>query len=212
MSKYRGPRCRRARRIGSDLSLTSGIRALDSKCKLATPPGMHGAKRVRISDYGRNLIEKQRICWTYGVSDTTFYRYHLEAIKQRSRLKKGTDKLSGEREGYNLLKFLECRLDNVVFRMGFSATRAEARQLVNHRTILVNGQLLDRPSYAVKLGDQISIRKTQARIQAALELSKQKPEVDWVSVDIEQLQGTVTGTPKFSADLKPDEVIAFYSK
>src|SRR6185312_17409984 len=98
MSRYLGPRCRRARRLGSDLSLTSGIRALDTKCKLNTPPGMHGAKRTRVSDYGRNLLEKQRICWTYGVSETTLYRYYQKASQQKGK-------------GYHFLRLLECRLD-----------------------------------------------------------------------------------------------------
>ena len=212
MSKYRGPRCRRARRVGCDLSLTSGLRALDSKCKLGTPPGMHGAKRTRVSDYGRNLSEKQAICWHYGILDSKLYRYHEEAIKRRNKLRHGV------REKYNLLGFLERRLAHVVFRMGFAATPAEARQLVVHRAIQVNDLLVDKPSYLLKPGDQISIRdrsKAQTRIHAAIELAKQKPEVDWIQVDMDRLQGTIIRLPESHecpASFQPNQVLEFYSK
>lgn len=204
MSKYRGPRCRRARRVGSDLFLMSGIRAIDTKCKLETPPGMHGAKRTRLSDYGRNLLEKQHICWTYGVSESTLRRYY-----QKASSKKG--------KGYNLLRLLEGRLDNVVYRMGFAATRAEARQLVNHRSIWVNSKVDNIPSRQLKPGDRIGVRdkaKSQTRIQAALELAKQRPDVNWVKRDDERLEGVFNTFPErteLSAEYQENKVVEFYS-
>jgi small subunit ribosomal protein S4 len=205
MARYIGPRCRKSRRLGSDLSLTSGIRALDSKCKLTVPPGMHGGKRTRISDYGRNLLEKQRLCWTYGVSENTLFRYYRKA----SRLKN---------KGYQLLRLLECRLDNVVYRMGFAATRAEARQLISHKTVLVNGRTVNIASYQVSPGSQIGIRdksKTQTRILAALELAKQRPDIGWIVVNVEQCQGILKLYPEreeLPQEFKENQVIEFYSK
>jgi small subunit ribosomal protein S4 len=216
MAKHLGPRCRLARRIGADLSLTSGIKPLESKCKLSTPPGMHGAKRVRTSDYARSLLEKQRICWTYGILDSALYRYHLEAIRRRHKIKKGVDsQLAKEKEGYNLILRLECRLDNIVYRMGFAATRAEAKQLINHKTILLNGRVVDKPSYEVKLGDQVSIReksKNQIRIQEARKLAKQRTEVEGLKIDDTLLTGEVIALPKLPTDFQLDKVKEFYSK
>ena len=146
MARYRGPTCKLARRLGTDLQLKSGIRALDSKCKLATPPGMHGAKRGRLSEYGVLLRQKQIIRRTYGVLERQFRIYYTKASKHSG--------ITGE----NLLKLLECRLDNVVFRMGFAATRAEARQLISHRSVKVNGNIVDIPSYQVKKVDVIEIK------------------------------------------------------
>lgn len=138
MARYRGPTCKLARRLGTDLQLKSGIRALDSKCKLATPPGMQPAKRGRLSEYGVLLRQKQLIRHTYGILERQFRLYYTKASKRKG--------ITGE----NLLKLLECRLDNVVYRMGFASTRAEARQLVSHRAVKVNSTIVNIPSYQVK--------------------------------------------------------------
>ena len=206
MARYRGPTCKLASRLGTDLQLKSGIRALDSKCKLATPPGMHGVKRGRLSEFGVLFRQKQLIRRTYGVLERQFRLYYAKASKRKG--------ITGE----NLLKLLECRLDNVIFRMGFSATRAEARQLVSHRSIKVNGNILNIPSYKVKVGDVIEIKeksKTQTRIQAALELAKQKPQPSWIDVDSTKLQGLVKLIPERSElplEFNENLVVEYYSK
>lgn len=206
MARYRGPTCKLARRIGTDLQLKSGIRALDSKCKLATPPGMHGVKRGRLSEFGILFRQKQLIRRTYGVLERQFRLYYAKASKRKG--------ITGE----NLLKLLECRLDNVIFRMGFSATRAEARQLVSHRSIKVNGHIVNIPSYQVKVGDVIEIKeksKAQTRIQAALELAKQKPQPSWIDVDSTKLQGLVKLIPERSElplEFNENLVVEYYSK
>src|SRR3990167_4299862 len=147
MARYLGPRCKLARRERADLSLTSGIRALDTKCKLDTAPGQHGARRGRETEHGIQLREKQKVRRIYGILERQFKNY----FKKASRLKGST--------GENLLKLLERRLDNVVYRMGFGSTRAEARQLVNHCAILVNGKVINIPSYLLLPGDVVSIRE-----------------------------------------------------
>lgn len=206
MARYRGPTCKLARRLGTDLQLKSGIRALDSKCKLATPPGMHGAKRGRLSEYGVLLRQKQIIRRTYGVLERQFRIYYTKASKHSG--------ITGE----NLLKLLECRLDNVVFRMGFAATRAEARQLISHRSVKVNGNIVDIPSYQVKKGDVIEIKeksKSQVRIQAAIELAKQKSQPAWLDVDFTKLQGIVKLIPERSElplEFNENLVVEYYSK
>ncbi|TLY47712.1 MAG: 30S ribosomal protein S4 [Gammaproteobacteria bacterium] len=206
MARYRGPTCKLARRLGTDLQLKSGIRALDSKCKLATPPGMHGAKRGRLSEYGVLLRQKQIIRRTYGVLERQFRIYYTKASKHRG--------ITGE----NLLKLLECRLDNVVFRMGFAATRAEARQLISHRSVKVNGNIVDIPSCQVKKGDVIEIKeksKSQVRIQAAIELAKQKSQPAWLDVDFTKLQGIVKLIPERSElplEFNENLVVEYYSK
>src|ERR1700730_858378 len=143
MARYLGPRCKLSRREGSDLSLMSGVRSLDTKCKLDTPPGMHGARRGRETEYGTQLREKQKVRRIYGILERQFSNY----FKKAARLKGST--------GENLLKLLESRLDNVLYKMGFAATRAMARQLVSHRTILVNGKNVNIPSYSLMPGDEI---------------------------------------------------------
>src|SRR5476649_2753825 len=156
MARYTGPRCKLSRREGTDLSLMSGVRSLDTKCKLDTPPGVHGARRSRETEYGVQLREKQKVKRIYGVMEKQFSNYFKEA----ARLKGST--------GENLLKLLECRLDNIVYRMGFGSTRAEARQLVSHRAILVNGEAVNIPSALVQANDVIALReksKKQARVQ-----------------------------------------------
>src|SRR5579883_3514008 len=166
MARYRGPTCKLARREGSDLSLKSPARAIDSKCKFENKPGQHGAaaKRSRPSDYAVQLREKQKVKRIYGVLERQFGNYY----KKASQLKGNT--------GENLLRMLETRLDNVVYRMGFAVTRAQARQLVAHKAIEVNGKKVNLPSYAVKAGDQISIAEKsrgQLRIKEALTLSQE---------------------------------------
>ncbi|MEN9917285.1 MAG: ribosomal protein [Pseudomonadota bacterium] len=206
MARYRGPTCKLARRLGTDLQLKSGIRALDSKCKLATPPGVHGAKRGRLSEFGVLFRQKQLIRRTYGVLERQFRLYYAKAAKRKG--------ITGE----NLLKLLECRLDNVVYRMGFAATRAEARQLVSHRCVKVNGSIVNIPSYQVKAGDVVEIKeksKSQTRIQAALELAKQKTQPAWIDVDFTKLQGIVKLIPERSElplEFNENLVVEYYSK
>lgn len=206
MARYIGPKCKLARREGTDLFLKSGVRALDSKCKLETPPGQHGTRRTRVSEYGLQLREKQKVRRIYGVLERQFRRYYTEATRRR-----GTT-------GEILLQLLECRLDNVVYRMGFGSTRAEARQLVNHGGVLVNGKPVDIPSYQVSAGDVISIRekaKNQVRIQAALELAQQQGLVSWVDVDATKLEGVYRAVPDrsdLSADINEHLIIELYSK
>lgn len=206
MARYIGPKCKLARREGTDLFLKSGVRPLESKCKLETPPGQHGARRGRLSDYGMQLREKQKVRRIYGVLERQFRRYYEEANRRR-----GTT-------GEILLQLLECRLDNVVYRMGFASTRAEARQLVSHRAVQVNGEMVNIPSYQVKPGDVISIRekaKQQVRIQAALELAQQQGFVHWVDVDPKKMEGTFKSIPERSdlpADINEHLIIELYSK
>ncbi|OGT63447.1 MAG: 30S ribosomal protein S4 [Gammaproteobacteria bacterium RIFCSPHIGHO2_12_FULL_45_12] len=206
MARYLGPRCKLARREKMDLSLTSGVRALDSKCKLDTAPGQHGARRGRETEHGIQLREKQKVRRIYGILEKQFKNY----FKKATRLKGST--------GENLLKLLESRLDNVVYRMGFGSTRAEARQLVSHCGTLVNGKAVNIPSYLVSPGDVISIRegaKKQLRIQSALTLSQGRPGCAWVEVDPATLSGTFKVLPERS-DLPPDIneqlIVELYSK
>lgn len=199
-------RCKFSRRERADLSLTSGVRSLDTKCKLDTAPGVHGARRGRETDYGVQLREKQKVRRIYGVLERQFVNYY----KKASRLKGA--------KGENLLKLLECRLDNVVYKMGFGATRAMARQLVSHRAILVNGKVVNIPSYLVSPGDVISIKeraKTQLRIQNALTLAQARQGCGWLEVDISNLTGTFKNVPE-RMDLPPDIneklIVELYSK
>ena len=206
MARYIGPTCKLARREGTDLFLKSGVKALGSKCNLETKPGMHGAGRGRLSDYGLQLREKQKVRRIYGVLEKQFSNYYKEA----SRLKGST--------GENLLKLLECRLDNVVYRMGFGSTRAEARQIVSHRSIMVNGKVLNIPSYQVKPGDVVSVRekaKNQLRVRAALELAGQRADVNWVDVDSSKMEGVFKALPErqdLSQDINENLIVELYSK
>ena len=155
MARYLGPVCKLSRREGTDLFLKSGVRALDSKCKAETAPGVHGVRRGRLSEYGLQLREKQKVRRMYGVLERQFRNYY----KRADRMKGAT--------GSNLLYLLESRLDNVVYRMGFGVTRAEARQMVSHKSVLVNGKTVNIPSYQVTAGDVVAIRekaKSQLRI------------------------------------------------
>lgn len=206
MARYIGPTCKLSRREGTDLFLKSGVRALDTKCKIDTAPGQHGARRTRVSEYGTQLREKQKVRRIYGVLEKQFSNYYKEA----ARLKGST--------GENLLQLLESRLDNVVYRMGFGSTRAEARQLVSHKGILVNDQAVNIPSYQVKPGDVISVRekaKNQLRIKGALELASSRAPIEWVDVDSGKLSGTFKARPdrqELSADINESLIVELYSK
>ena len=206
MARYLGPTCKLARREGTDLFLKSGVRPIDSKCKTDTKPGQHGQRRGRLLDYGVQLREKQKVRRTYGVLEKQFRGYYKEA----ARLKGAT--------GENLLQLLECRLDNVVYRMGFGSTRAEARQLVSHKSICVNGDVVNIPSYQVRAGDVVSVReksRQQLRVKSALELSAQRTEVDWVSVDQSKMEGEFTRKPdrmELPSEINENLIVELYSK
>ncbi|MBQ4834378.1 30S ribosomal protein S4 [Pseudoalteromonas sp. MMG010] len=206
MARYLGPKLKLSRREGTDLFLKSGVRAIDSKCKLETAPGQHGARKGRLSDYGLQLREKQKVRRIYGVLEKQFRNYYKEA----ARLKGNT--------GENLLQLLEQRLDNVVYRMGFASTRSEARQLVSHKAILVNGRVVNIPSYVITPEDTVVIReksKTQARIIAALELAEQREKPTWVEVDGKKMEGSFKRLPErsdLSADINEQLIVELYSK
>jgi small subunit ribosomal protein S4 len=207
MARYTGPRCKLMRREGLDLSLVSTRKSVDAKCKLNVLPGQHGANtKNKISGFGIQLREKQKIRRIYGVLEKQFRRYFAKA----SQLKGST--------GHNLLKLLESRLDNVVYRMGFGSTRAEARQLVSHKAVLVNGVSVNIPSYSVKSGDIISIKdksKNQVRIQESLSLAEQVGFPVWVEVNSKKMEGTFKVAPdrsEISSDINEQLVVEFYSK
>lgn len=206
MARYLGPKCKLSRREGTDLFLKSGVRPLDSKCKADTIPGQHGARRGRLSDFGVQLREKQKVRRTYGVLEKQFRGYYKEA----ARIKGAT--------GENLLQLLECRLDNVVYRMGFGSTRAESRQLVAHKSITVNGEVVNIASYRVSEGDSVAIRqkaKEQLRIKSALELASQRNPIDWVTVDQSKLEGQFTRKPEredLPSEINENLIVELYSK
>jgi len=206
MARYLGPTCKLSRREGTDLFLKSGVRALDTKCKTETAPGQHGQRRGRLSDYGVQLREKQKVRRIYGVLEKQFRNYYKEAARRRGAT------------GENLLQLLECRLDNVVYRMGFGATRAEARQLVSHSGILVNGKKVNIPSYQLAPGDVVSVReraKNQLRIQSAMTLSAQRGGVEWMEVDANKLEGTFKRVPDridLSSEINENLIVELYSK
>jgi small subunit ribosomal protein S4 len=207
MARYTGPRCKLMRREKLDLSLVSSRKSADAKCNLAVAPGQHGAKSGgKLSDYGIQLREKQKIRRIYGILERQFRKYFAEAER-----KKGST-------GENLLKLLESRLDNVVYRMGFGSTRAEARQLVSHKSICVNGSLVNIPSYLVKSGDVVSVNEKaqkQVRISEALSLSEQIGFPAWVDVNTKKMEGIFKTTPErneLSSDMNEQLVVEFYSK
>jgi small subunit ribosomal protein S4 len=206
MARYIGPKCKLSRREGTDLQLKSGVRSLDAKCKPETAPGQHGARRGRLSDYGVQLREKQKVRRIYGVLEKQFRNYYKEA----ARLKGAT--------GENLLQLLESRLDNVVYRIGFGSTRAEARQLVSHKGILVNGSVVNIPSYQVKPGDVVSVRekaKKQLRIQAAMSIAEQRGEQVWIEVNTDKLEGTFKSKPErqdLPSEINENLIVELYSK
>lgn len=206
MARYIGPTCKLSRREGTDLQLKSGSRALESKCKAETAPGVHGARRGRLSDYGLQLREKQKVRRIYGILEKQFRNYYKSAAR-------GTGAT-----GENLLQLLESRLDNVVYRAGFGATRAEARQLVGHKGVSVNGAMVNIPSYQVKPGDVVSIRekaKKQLRIQNAVELSKSRAPIHWVETDATKLEAVFKTAPErsdLSAEINENLIVELYSK
>lgn len=206
MARYLGPKCKLARREGTDLFLKSGVRPIDSKCKTDTIPGQHGQRRGRLSDYGVQLREKQKVRRIYGILEKQFRGYYKEA----ARLKGAT--------GENLLQLLESRLDNVIYRMGFGSTRAEARQLVSHKAITVNGKVVNIPSYQVAEGDVMAIRpkaKEQLRIKFALDMAGQRSQIDWMTVDHNKLEGQFTRKPERSdlpKEINENLIVELYSK
>ena len=207
MARYIGPKCKLARREGTDLFLKSARRSLDSKCKLETKPGQHGVKSgMRQSDFGNQLREKQKLRRTYGILERQFRRYFQAAAKGKGST------------GTNLLQLLESRLDNVVYRMGLGSTRAEARQLVGHGSITVNGKVLNVPSARVKAGDVIAATekaKNQLRITASLELAEKVGFPSWVEVDVKKASGVFKGAPdrsEFGQDINESLVVELYSK
>ncbi len=207
MAKYTGPALKLSRREGVDLFLKSGVRSIDTKCNLTTAPGQHGANKARLSDYGMQLREKQKVRRIYGVLERQFRNYY----KKASRMNGNT--------GENLLQLLEARLDNVVYRMGFGSTRMEARQLVSHKAITVNDQIVNIPSYQVKPSDVVAVRekaKKQLRIKAAIDLSGQRAtKPTWIDVDHDHMKGTYKNNPERSelpADIKEALIVELYSK
>ena len=207
MARYTGPKCKLARREGTDLFLKSARRSLDSKCKLETKPGQHGVKSgMRQSDFGNQLREKQKLRRTYGILERQFRRYFQAAAKGKGST------------GTNLLQLLESRLDNVVYRMGLGSTRAEARQLVGHGSITVNGKVLNVPSARVKAGDVVAATekaKSQLRITASLELAEKVGFPSWVEVDVKKASGVFKGAPdrsEFGQDINESLVVELYSK
>jgi len=207
MAKYIGPKCKLSRREGTDLMLKSGIKPLESKCKAEVAPGQHGATRKgRSSDFGVQLREKQKVRRIYGVLERQFRGYYAEASRRKGNT------------GENLLQILESRLDNVVYRMGFGSTRSEARQLVAHKGVTVNGDTVNIPSYLVKAGDVIAVRekaKKQLRVQQALDLATQRGRPDWIEVDNSKLEGKFKHAPERSelpSEINESLIIELYSR
>ena len=207
MAKYIGPKAKLSRREGTDLFLKSARRSIADKAKFDSKPGQHGrTSGQRTSDYGLQLREKQKVKRIYGVLERQFRRYFAEADRRRGNT------------GENLLSLLESRLDNVVYRMGFASTRAEARQLVSHKAILVNGNPVNIPSYSVKAGDVVSVReksKNQARVIEALQLAGQIGFPAWVEVDTAKSQGVCKKSPdrdEFGADINESLIVELYSR
>jgi small subunit ribosomal protein S4 len=206
MARYLGPKCKLSRREGMDLFLKSRVRGLDSKCKSEKMPGQHGEKRQRLSDYALQLREKQKLRRLYGILERQFHGYYLKANR-----KEGST-------GENLLKLLESRLDNVVYRMGFAVTRAEARQLVSHKAILLNDKRVNIPSIHVKPSDIISIRdksREQLRIGMALDSAKEYGFPEWVEVDTDKRRGVFKAVPErmeLPSDINEQLVVELYSK
>ncbi len=206
MARYLGPKCKLSRREGTDLYLKSRVRSLESKCNMEKMPGQTVDRRRRLSDYGLQLREKQKMRRIYGIMEKQFRNYYKSAAQAKGAT------------GENLFRMLEQRLDNVVYRMGFGSTRAESRQLVSHKAIEVNGRVLNVPSYEVQADDVISVRekgKKQVRVQNALALAEQYGFVDWIEVDSKAMQGTFKRAPDRSelpAEVNEQLVVELYSK
>ena len=206
MARYLGPTCKLSRREGTDLFLKSGVRPLESKCRAESAPGQHGQRRGRLSDYGVQLREKQKVRRIYGILEKQFRNYYKSAARTKGNT------------GENLLTLLESRLDNVVYRMGFGSTRAESRQLVAHNSILVNGAKGNIASFSVSAGDVISLReraKKQLRVKSALQLAAQRSESSWVNVNSEKMEGTFIRNPDredLPSEINENLIVELYSK
>jgi small subunit ribosomal protein S4 len=207
VARYLGPKAKLSRREGTDLSLKSARRPIGDKAKFDSKPGQHGrTSGARTSDFGLQLREKQKVKRMYGVLERQFRRYFAEAERRRGST------------GLNLLQLLESRLDNVVYRMGFGSTRAEARQLVSHKSITVNGELVNIASYLVKAGDVVAVReksKKQLRITDSLKLAESLGLPAWVQVDASKLEGVFKKTPdrdEFGAEIKEALIVELYSR
>jgi len=208
MARYIGPTCKLARREGADLSLKSPARALDSKCKLEQKPGQHGAARKgRLSDYGVQLREKQKVKRIYGLLERQFHKYYEKASNQKGNT------------GENLLRALESRLDNIIYRMGFAVTRAQARQLVSHGAVSVNTKRVNLPSFQVKPGDEVALTESaraQLRVQESVTVSQEMDLVpQWVEVDAKKFSGVLKALPERSdlpSDINESLIIELYSK
>ncbi|HIE88938.1 MAG: 30S ribosomal protein S4 [bacterium] len=206
MARYLGPKLKLSRREGTDLFLKSGVRPLESKCRADSVPGQHGQRRTRLSDYAVQLREKQKVRRIYGVLEKQFRNYYKKADRQKGAT------------GMNLLRILERRLDNVVYRMGFGSTRAESRQLVSHKSIVVNGTVVNIPSYQVEAGDVVAIReksRNQLRIQGALTLSANRSPVPWVEVNPEKMEGVFKAAPErdeLPQEINENLIVELYSK
>ncbi|WWP01986.1 MAG: 30S ribosomal protein S4 [Candidatus Dasytiphilus stammeri] len=206
MGRYLGAKLKLCRREGSDLFLKSGLRTIESKCKIERVPGHHGTRHNRLSEYGKQLREKQKVRRIYGILERQFKNYYKKAASMKGNT------------GEQLLFLLESRLDNIVYRMGFSSTRAEARQLVSHKSIIVNGHIVNIPSYQVCPNDIISINqkaKAQSRIQLAMEISKQREQPIWLEVNISKMQGVMKFIPErinLAQDINEHLIVELYSK
>jgi small subunit ribosomal protein S4 len=207
MARYTGPTLRLSRREGTDLYLKSGVRAIESKCNMDSPPGVAaGARLGRLSDYGLQLREKQKVRRMYGVLEKQFRNYYKKAASTKGNT------------GENLLSLLEKRMDNVVYRMGFGSTRAEARQMVSHKAFKVNGEVVNIPSYQMKAGDEVQVRdnkKGHLRIAAALKIAATREDCDWLEVDEANLKGVFKSVPDrtdLSTEINENLIIELYSK
>jgi len=206
MARYLGPKLKLSRREGTDLFLKSGVRPIDSKCKIDHAPGQHGVRRGRMSDYAVQLREKQKVRRTYGVLEKQFRNYYKKADRRKGAT------------GTNLLQLLESRLDNVVYRMGFGSTRAESRQLVSHKAITVNGGIVNIASYQVRPEDVVAVAEKargQLRIQAAMQLSAQRSPIEWVDVDSDKLEGVFKRLPdreELPSEINENLIVELYSK
>lgn len=206
MAKYIGPKCKLSRREGTDLFLKSGVRSLESKCKLDRPPGPVSGRRNRASDYALQLREKQKLRRMYGLMERQFRNYYKKATQRKGST------------GENLLQILEQRLDNVAWRMGFGSTRAEARQLVGHKAIQVNGKTVNCPSYQVQPHDIVAVReksKKQNRLAESVELAQNRGVPEWIEVDPKKMEGVFKSVPVRSdlpAEINESLVVELYSK
>ncbi len=208
MARYIGPTCKLARREGVDLGLKSPARSLDSKCKLNQPPGQHGAgRRQRLSDYALQLREKQKVRRMYGVLERQFRNYYRKAAQRKGAT------------GENLLALLEGRLDNIIYRMGFAITRAQARQMVSHRLVMVNGRTVNVASYQVSPGDVIALRekaRKHLRVQEAITVARELDIVaPWIEVDFDKFEGQLKSLPErdeLPPDINENLIVELYSK